>query len=108
MVSFQRLKKCQVLIPEVCPLHGSVLIARGIERNAQKINTTLKARNPTGWEPWARTHLDFSYIKVCANIKVNQIVTESFLSHPFLPLNDRTFSRSLCLVDWDPLALYFN
>lgn len=80
MASFQRLKKCQILIPEICTLHGSALTARGTQRNAQKINTKLKARNPTGSEPWARTHLDFSYIKVCTNIKVNQIVNESFLS----------------------------
>lgn len=60
------------------------------------------------WGLWAQTHLGFSYIKAHKDMKVTNLSMNYSFLFPCLPFNDRTSSRSFCIVDWDPLALYFN
>lgn len=59
-------------------------------------------------EPWAGTPSGVSYIKAHTDVKVTNLPLSFSFLFPFLLLNDRTFSRSFCIVDWDLLPLYFN
>lgn len=109
MVYFQEPKKCSDFH---WSLHVSVVLwythSLGAQRNAQNPNTVHRARKPTRWEFWAQTQLGFSYSKSCKDTKVTNLSLSYFSLIPFPLFNDRAFSRSLCVVDWDPWALYFN
>lgn len=107
---FSRPNEMPMIVTRICIflLHGSTLPACGTQRNLQNPNTIGRTQNPTRWGHWPQTHLGFSGIKSHTDLRMANLSLSYSLLISFLPLNDRTFSRSFCVVDWDPLTLYFN